>query len=190
MTGLQAALPRPHYVDATAFVREREQVLLRSWTCSGRLDELGLAERGTGVLVPGRLAVVDLHGESVLVTTTREGELRAHANVCRHRGSQVVPVDPALPAPEPCAVGALRCPYHSWTYDLDGQLIKAPHTDDVDDFDPAQFALHPVGVDRWGGFLWLHGSPDQATPLLVELGAGARRGSRATRSTGWSSAGG
>jgi glycine betaine catabolism A len=170
VSGLQAALPRHHYVEPEAFRLERERVLLDSWTCLGRLDVLGLAAPGTGELVPGRLAVVDLHGESVLVTTTREGELRAHANVCRHRGSQVVPVDPELPAPEPCAVGALRCPYHSWTYDLDGRLIKAPHTDDVEDFDPASFSLHPLGADSWGGFLWVHGSPASAPALLDELG--------------------
>ncbi len=146
--------------------------------CAGRLDELGLATSGTGELIPGRLAVVDLHGESVLVTTTRDTELRAHANVCRHRGSQVVPVDPDLPAPEPCAVGALRCPYHSWTYDLDGQLIKAPHTDDVDGFQLSDFSLHPLGVDAWGGFLWLHGTPATASPLLTELGPIADRVSR------------
>ena len=66
----------------------------------------------------------------------RDGELRAHANVCRHRARRSCRSTPPSPAPEPCAVGALRCPYHSWTYDLDGRLIKAPHTDDVEDFDP------------------------------------------------------
>ncbi len=175
MTALQAALPRHHYVDSSAFERERDQVLLRSWTCIGRLDALGLVAAGSTQLRPGRLAVVDLHGESVLVTTNRDGALRAHANVCRHRGSQVVPVDPQIGPPPPCAVGALRCPYHSWTYDLDGCLVKAPHTEDVDDFETAEFSLHALGVDVWGGFLWLHGTPSPDQGLHEELAAVTER---------------
>ena len=95
---------------------------------------------------------------------------------------------PALPAPEPCAVGALRCPYHSWTYDLDGRLIKAPHTDDVEDFDP-----HPRfspctrwGADSWGGFLWVHGSPGRSADPCSTSSARCRSGSSATRCPDWS----
>jgi phenylpropionate dioxygenase-like ring-hydroxylating dioxygenase large terminal subunit len=170
VAGLQAALPREHYVDDVAFARERARVLQRTWTCIGRLDGLGLTAPGAPGLKPGRLAVVDLHGESVLVTTTVGGGLVAHANVCRHRGSQVVPVPPDGPTPEPCAVGALRCPYHSWTYDLDGRLLKAPHTDDIADFPADQFALHRLGADSWGGFLWLNGTPAAGSSLQEELG--------------------
>ncbi len=163
---LQAALPREHYVDDATHRVERERVLLREWTCIGRLDELGLTEPGSAALLPERLAVVDLLGESVLVTTTADGTLHAHYNVCRHRGSQVVPVEPDSAAPAPCAAKSLRCPYHSWTYALDGTLLHAPHTEDVPL--PA-FALHPVGAAAWGGWLWLNGTPDQAAPLLDAL---------------------
>src|SRR5664279_3860454 len=140
MGKLQAALPRAHYVDPQAWVVERERVLLRSWTCAGRLHELGLATGGE--LVPGRLAVLDVLGESVLVTVAKDGGLHAHYNVCRHRGSQLVPVEPGDPPPAPSKSSALRCPYHSWTYDLDGSLRFAPHTEDVDDFSPTDFGLH------------------------------------------------
>lgn len=165
MSGLQEALPREHYVDAALHERERTTVLLAEWTCMGRLDDLGLTLPGTRDLLPERLAVVDLLGESVLVTTDAQGALHAHYNVCRHRGSQVVPVEPGTSV-APCAARSLRCPYHSWTYALDGTLLHAPHTDDVDM--PA-FALHPVGVAAWGGWLWLHGSPESAPDLLEAL---------------------
>ena len=165
MSGLQEALPREHYVDAALHERERTAVLLREWTCVGRLDDLGLTEPGTRDLLPERLAVVDLHGESVLVTTDADGVLHAHFNVCRHRGSQVVPVEPGASV-APCAAKSLRCPYHSWTYGLDGSLLHAPHTEGVDM--PA-FALHPVGAAAWGGWLWLHGAPDEAEDLLAAL---------------------
>ncbi len=168
MTGLQAALPREHYVDAALHDVERDRVLSREWTCIGRLDDLALTAPGVAALLPERLAVVDLHGESVLVTTDGHGTAHAFYNVCRHRGSQVVPVDPALPVPTPCAARSLRCPYHSWTYALDGSLLHAPHTDEVD-LDRSLFALHRVSVDTWGGWLWLHGDADGAPPLLESL---------------------
>ena len=169
MGRLQAALPREHYVSADAFGAEREQVLTRSWTCAGRLTDLGLRE-------PGRLAVVEVLGESVLVTVDKAGALHGHYNVCRHRGSQVVPVDPAQPAPAPCRSFALRCPYHSWTYDLDGSLRFAPHTEDVDDFDRTDFGLHAVEVDSWGGFVWvnLDASAPQSLADAARPGPGAR----------------
>ena len=168
MGELQAALPREHYVDAATHEVERERVLLHEWTCIARLDELGLTTPGSATLEPERLAVVDLHGESVLVTTDVDGVLHAHYNVCRHRGSQVVPVDPAVDPPAPCAIRSLRCPYHSWTYALDGSLLHAPHTDDVE-LDRSDFALHVVGADVWGGWLWLHADPSSASVLLDSL---------------------
>ena len=165
MTALQAALPASFYVDDAHWRREREQVLHTSWFCAGRLSSHGL-DGGSAQ----RLAVVDVAGESVLVTRGTDGALRAFYNVCRHRGSQVVPVDPATDAPLPCAAASLRCPYHSWTYDLAGRLLRAPHTEDVDDFDPGAFGLHPVGADTWGGFLFLHLTPAVASPLADALG--------------------
>ena len=159
---LQPALPAELYVDHDAWLREREQVLYRSWFCVGRVDELGLDR-------PSRLAVVDVAGESVLVTTDRSGALHAAYNVCRHRGSQIVPVDPDEPSPEPCAAQVLRCPYHSWTYGLDGQLLKAPHTEDVDDFDTGSFGLTMVSVGTWGGFCFVHLTPSEASSLTEEL---------------------
>ena len=70
--GLQAALPREHYVDPATYSVERQRVLLREWTCVGRLDDLGLVGE-SGALRPGRLAVVDLLGEGVLVTVDADG---------------------------------------------------------------------------------------------------------------------
>jgi glycine betaine catabolism A len=165
---LQPVLPAAMYVDRDAWLRERDRVLFRSWFCVGRLLDLGLDR-------PDRLAVVDVAGESVLVTADGSGVLHAAYNVCRHRGSQLVPVDPAQRPPEPCASQVLRCPYHSWTYALDGRLLKAPHTADVEDFDPATFGLNPVAVDTWGGFCFVHLTPATADALDAEVAAVADR---------------
>jgi glycine betaine catabolism A len=164
---LQAALPKHHYVSADSFAAERERVLVREWTCVGRLDDLGLTE-------PGSLAVVEAHGESVVIAQPPDGELAGHYNVCRHRGSQLFPTPPGSPPTPQRPARAIRCPYHSWTYDLDGRLLRAPHTDDVDDFDPAQFGLHAIGVEAWAGFCFVNlDRPD--VPLADSVTAVAQR---------------
>ena len=161
---LQAALPREMYVDAACWARERDVVLHGEWFCVGRSDELGLAE-------PSRLAVVDVVGESVLVTSDADRRLHAAYNVCRHRGSQLHPVDPASPAPTTCPAAAIRCPYHSWTYALDGSLLRAPHAE-IEDL--AAFRLYPVAVDAWGGFVFVHLTPERAGPLAEAVANASR----------------
>ena len=152
---MQEALPKEMYVDETAWRAEREAVLHGEWYCVGRLDALGLAE-------PSRVVVVDVAGESVLVTSDENRTLHASYNVCRHRGSQLLVAPRGDAPPAACAASALRCPYHSWTYALDGRLLRAPHAD-LDD--TTAFALSPVGVDVWGGFVFVHLTPERATPL-------------------------
>ena len=149
--GLQAALPREMYVDPATFAVERDRVLYGEWFCVGRLSDLGLHE-------PRRVAVVDVVGESVLVTSDEQGALHAAYNVCRHRGSQLFMAEPGA-EPTCAAAGSLRCPYHSWTYGLDGSLLRAPHADLMETDRPG-FALKPVAVDAWAGFVFVHlGTP-------------------------------
>ncbi len=158
---LQAALPREMYVDPSAWEHERERVLLREWTCVGRRTDLGLDE-------PERVAVVDVLGESLIVASDADGVLHASYNVCRHRGSQLFPT-PAGTAPQMCAVKSIRCPYHSWTYALDGSLLRAPHTEDGE-VDASDFHLHSVGIAEWGGFVFAHPTPAHAAPLSDTVG--------------------
>jgi Rieske 2Fe-2S family protein len=153
---LETALPRELYVDPEAWARERERVLLREWTCVGRRDDLGLHE-------PERVAVVEVLGESLLVTTDTDGALHAAYNVCRHRGSQLFPTEPGA-GPQLCAARSIRCPYHSWTYGLDGRLLRAPHTD-LAQVDTHDLGLTPVAVEVWAGFVFVHLSPEGRGPL-------------------------
>jgi Rieske 2Fe-2S family protein len=120
MAGGQHALPASWYLDGAALRRERERLLDCEWFCAGPADQL---QR------PGSLRVVEVAGESVLLVRTGAGELRAHDNVCRHRGSQVVGVS-AQPAGRPPGRPGRRgrvaaLPYHSWTYRLEGDLLRA-----------------------------------------------------------------
>jgi len=186
---LQPALPKSHYVDEGSWKLERERVLLNEWTCAGRLDALGLAEPGTNNLIANRVVTVDLLGESVLVTVDAERQLHAHYNFCRHRGTQLIPAPEESNADgsdgagsngssgvgTPCDLKVIRCPYHSWSYHLDGRLRSAPLAGDID---PDRFSLHPVGADQWGGFLFLHATPSEARSLRESLGAAPERTTR------------
>ena len=158
---LQAALPRKLYVDPTSWEHERERVLLRAWTCVGRIADLGLHE-------PERVAVVDVLGESMVLTSDRDGTLHAAYNVCRHRGSQLFPTEPGSGV-QRCDAKSIRCPYHSWTYALDGSLLRAPHTKDGE-IEPAEFGLHRVGIEAWGGFVFVHPTPAEGEPLTESVG--------------------
>jgi Rieske 2Fe-2S family protein len=163
---LQPALPRETYVDPSRWPRERDTVLFGEWFCVGRRDDLGLHH-------PRRLAVVDVAGESILLTSDESGRLHAAYNVCRHRGSQLVPpIAGQVPSPVTCPASSFRCPYHSWTYGLDGRLLKAPHADVPD---PGDFGLTAVGIEAWAGFVFVHLEPARATPLADAVASPARQ---------------
>ena len=118
--------------------------------------------REEDVREPGTYQLVTLDGDDLLVVHGRDGVLRAFHNVCRHRGTAV--------AEEACGkVVRFQCPYHAWIYDLDGRLIRAKHTDDLEDFSFDGFGLAPVGLETWQGFIFLNLDPE-AAPLVAQLG--------------------
>jgi Rieske 2Fe-2S family protein len=145
---LQRSLPKASYTDEAEFGREREAVLLRGWFCVGRTE---------GLLAAGDYLTADVAGESVLVVRQPAGGLAGFYNLCRHRGSRLVP--PSGPVAETgCFAGAIRCPYHAWTYGLDGGLRAAPFLPDLRKF-RQQLSLHPVEVADWGGFVFVRLEP-------------------------------
>ena len=166
VAGLEPTLPSSWYTSAQVFALEKERIFCREWLCVARAEEL--AE-------PGAFRVLEVLGESILLVRNREGQLRAFYNVCRHRGSRLCREPPAAGA---AAVlggglsgGRITCPYHQWTYDLDGRLIGAPYLTGEPGFDKSLFSLHPVGLECWGGFVFVHLTPARAAPLAAQLGA-------------------
>jgi glycine betaine catabolism A len=144
---LETSLPGPAYTSEREFVREREAVLFADWFCIGREES---------VPEPGDYLAADVAGESILVVRATGG-LAGYYNLCRHRGSRLVPVAGAQPAdgprPSGCVGGAIRCPYHGWTYGLDGTLRAAPFLPELRRYRD-QLSLHPVPVTTWGGFVF------------------------------------
>jgi Rieske 2Fe-2S family protein len=168
---LEKTLHRDAYFSDEIWRRERERIFGVEWVCVGRTEE---------VPEPGDYLLVDLAGESILLVRTRTGELRGFYNLCRHRGCRLVLGGDTRPAattagPSGRFAGAIRCPYHAWTYTLEGELRTAPFLEDDDAFTRADFPLHPVGVDTWGGFAFVHLEPARSATggrtLRRQLGA-------------------
>jgi choline monooxygenase len=139
------------YTDPDVLRLEQERIFARSWHYVGHAGEL--AEPGDRVpAAAGDVPLVVVRGD--------DGELRGFVNVCRHRGSVLVD------APERSAT--IRCPYHAWTYGLDGRLLKAPRGEELDG-DLAGIALREIEVGCWGPLVFANADRD-APPLTEALG--------------------
>jgi Rieske 2Fe-2S family protein len=165
IAGLEPTLPSAWYREARFFKLEQERIFAREWLCVGREEELAAA---------GDHKLLNVLGESILLLRNAQGALRAFYNVCRHRGAQLCRIAGAPPMPGMAVQGGVAgrsivCPYHQWSYDLDGRLLGAPHLAGTPHFDKSSVSLYPVAVDTWGGFVFLHLTPRQAPSLELQL---------------------
>ena len=158
--------PRPtlagtDYTSAEVWDEERERIWFGGWVCLGRAEEIGR---------PGDYLVRDLAGESIFVVRNLAGELRAFYNVCAHRGTRILDEEPA------CGhLGkAVKCPYHSWSYDFDGRLIGTPNVHEDEAFERADHPLHGIVTEEYGGFIFVSLEAD-VPPLLDALAASTER---------------
>ena len=148
-----ATLPSGYYYDSDHFKRELEQIWCRQWPCVGRTDK---------VAAPGDYRVVEVGDQSVIITRGKDDKLWAFHNTCRHRGSIL------CEQPHGKFRGQrIVCPYHSWTYSLEGQLIATPWRLEGAGFDPSNYPLYAVAVGEWGGFVLIN-LDEHATPFGAE----------------------
>ena len=137
------------YTDARFLQVEREAVFYRSWQWVCHVERLR---------EPGRYVVAEVQGRSIVLLRDGGGVLRAFYNVCKHRAHELLK-----------GAGKTRmivCPYHAWSYDLEGRLRNAPHTADLPDFDKAEICLEPVQVEVFCSFVYVNLDP--AAPSLAE----------------------
>ena len=133
-------LPGEYYTSDAVLAEEGERIFARAWHCVGR---------SARVTEAGQYFLCTIAGESIIVVRDRKGVLRAFFNVCRHRGTRIC-------REEAGRFGeTLQCPYHAWTYRTDGQLIGAPHMQDVEGFDKQDYPLHAAAIAEWEGFLFV-----------------------------------
>jgi glycine betaine catabolism A len=145
-------LPGRYYTSPEILAEEQERIFRRRWICVGR-DE--------SVAAPGDYVLAEIAGESIIVLRDQSGgggERRAFYNVCRHRGTRL------CESPRGRLSETIQCPYHAWTYALDGRLIGAPHMNEVEGFDKKAYPLHAVALAEWEGFLFVNLDP-AAEPL-------------------------
>ena len=145
-------IPFDWYSDPAVLRLERERIFRRAWQYAGRADQA--AE-------PGSFFTCDLGGVPIVVVRDEQGGLRAFLNVCRHRGSLVCEGEGRR--------ATLQCPYHAWTYGLDGSLRAAPRSELVPGFEKERLGLVAVPVEAWGPFVFVNPDPDGA-PLAETLG--------------------
>ncbi|WDV49428.1 aromatic ring-hydroxylating dioxygenase subunit alpha [Streptomyces coeruleorubidus] len=137
---LIATLPGDHYTDPEIFRLEQEHIFESMWFCAARSSELSK---------PGAFRTVDVGRESVLLTRSRDGSVRAFFNVCRHRGAKLCTQESGE------VKRAFQCPYHAWTYDLNGKLVAAPNLTKMPDIGRTEYGLASVAVCEWLGYVWV-----------------------------------
>ena len=138
---LEAGLPAAWYHDPAHYQRELETLWYRRWVVVAREEELP---------APGDWRTVRI-GTQSLVLVRSEDRIRAFHNTCRHRGSVLCTEEQGNFSRK-----KIVCPYHSWTYDLAGELVATPRRMETPDFDLRNFPLHSAAVASWGGFVFVN----------------------------------
>jgi len=145
-------LPYDWYADSAVLRLEQERIFARSWQYAARLDQ---------VAEPAQLTAAWVGSLPILLARARDGELRGFVNICRHRGHLLCDGDARRET--------IQCPYHAWTYGLDGELRSAPRADREPELDTSALGLVPVSVDAFGPFVFVNPDP-HAAPLADSLG--------------------
>jgi glycine betaine catabolism A len=148
------SLPARYYTDTDYYRSELESFFFGMWIHAGRAAEIPN---------PGDFVVREVAGESLILVRNIEGGLSAHYNVCRHRGTRLTEEKSGRFA------STIQCPYHAWTYDLQGCLLAAPQMDRVANFRLEDHPLHQAAIGLWDGHIFLNLAQNPA-PLTQQLG--------------------
>lgn len=148
------SMPRGYYIDPAVATLERSELFGREWICFGRAEE---------VAEPGDYMAFKLCDEPLVAVRGEDGQLRVFSNVCRHRGALLAEGRGRRPR--------LVCPYHQWSYGLDGRLAAAPRMEPHRDFEPETCRLPEFAAEDWHGFLFVNlgDDPPALAPRLQGL---------------------
>lgn len=144
-------LPPSAYTDASLFSEEIEQLFMKDWICVARTEQL--PDRGSYLSV-------DLPSVPLVICRDMEGALHALSRICVHRAMPLVAGNGTATR--------FVCPYHNWTYELDGRLRSAPMMEGVKDFSPESCRLPELRLEVWNGFIFVNADPG-ALPLQPQL---------------------
>ena len=146
-------LPAHVYSDRAWFDLEIERIFAAMWIAVGRLEQVALR---------GAFIRREIGNASMLIVGDGLGGARAFYNVCRHRGTRL------CDAASGTFAGSIQCPYHAWTYDLEGRLIGAPLMDDVEGFERSDYPLRQAACHVWDGHIFIN-LADNPPPLSSQL---------------------
>lgn len=146
------SLPPAIYHDPAILDREIQSIFRHDWICMGRLAEIPEA---------GDYLCRDISDSRVFVVRQKNGSVKAFHNLCLHRAARLLEGEGHATR--------ISCPYHSWTYDLDGQLIGAPFMNETKGFDVSNFRLRELACDAWEGFIYVSLGAE-AQPISELLG--------------------
>ena len=145
-------IPARWYINPGFLPLESERVFARTWQAVGYKNHAAK---------PGDYFAAEIAGEPIIVARAKDGQLRAFSNVCRHRASLIVTGNGHGPS--------LRCPYHNWTYSLDGRLLSQPEFEGVQNWDKETVCLPRFRAETWGPFVFVNQDPE-APPLAEVMG--------------------
>lgn len=158
LTRVERSLPTAWYHEPQHFQRELHAIWYRQWLYVDRADSLRAS---------GDYRLVSIGDQSIILLRGTDGEFKAFHNTCRHRGGEL------LSEPRGNLTRSLVCPYHGWSYDLDGCLMRAPSNYRQQGFDESELGLYPVSVQAWRGFLFINLDP-HAEPVTESMDAGGQ----------------
>lgn len=141
------SLRKEAYVDPRWHNVDLESIIAKTWQWVCHVEKLR---------EPGAFVTIDIAGQPIAIVRDREGVLRAFYNVCKHRAHELLSGEGTTTR--------IMCPYHAWTYKLDGQLVRAPHTETLEAFDAKEICLDQVQVEEFCGFIYVNLDP--AAPSL------------------------
>lgn len=149
-------LAHEYYTSEEIFETEMERIFSRQWFYAGHQSRIPLA---------GDYFLTEAFGESIIILRDQDDQVRAFYNVCRHRGTHMCEETSGRFSK------SIQCPYHAWTYALDGKLIGAPLMKEVEDFNKEEFPLHAVHLKVWEGFIFLNlaNSPEPFEQVFAPL---------------------
>jgi Rieske 2Fe-2S family protein len=152
--GPSRLLPQEAYTSSEVLQWEKKHFFERSWVCAGRAD---------GLEKPGTQKAIRVGSDGIVLVRGEDGVLRGLFNTCRHRAHEL------LQAGECVQARAIRCPYHGWTYSLDGSLKPSVLKSHAEGFDPAGEGLVPARIEVWHGWVFVNASGD-APPFRDWIG--------------------
>jgi len=141
-------LAQHYFVSPEIFAEEQQKIFSKQWVLIGHQSQIAKT---------ADYFVAEVAGESLIIVRDKRGAIHGFFNVCRHRGSRLIENRNGQSA-------AIQCPYHAWTYGLDGRLIGAPHMDETPGFNKGEYSLHQINLALWEGFIFVN-LADSPSPL-------------------------